>query len=78
MELLNGRLHHVQPVQQPQGKKKELIFPRFVVIKVNIEATFRYHSFTLEEELIQQTKKESTFKDKEGRALPPEHQLGIK
>lgn len=50
-----------------QGKKKELIFPGFVVIKVNTEATFRFCSFTFKEELILQTEKESTFRDKEGR-----------
>lgn len=76
MELLNGRLHHVQPVQQPQGKKKELIFPGFVVIKVNTEATFRFRSFTFKEELILQTKKEKTFRDK--KAEPQERQLGLK
>lgn len=47
------------------GEETQLIFP-------GILATFRYLSFTTEEELILQTSKESALKDREGKALPLE------
>lgn len=61
LEVLSGSLYHT--ITTLGREETQLIFP-------GILGTFRYLSFTNEEELMLQTTKESALKDREGKALP--------